>query len=100
LASTSLFALYVSGTSYWAVVQDVVPNEVVGRISGLTHFVANLGGIAAPALTGLIVAETESFRLGWLAAAGLCMLAVASVAVVGLVHKAGSRTSRAAMKIR
>lgn len=79
ISAVSLFALYATGTSYWAVVQDVVPGESVGRASGFTHLIANLGGIVGPALTGAIVQHTDSFRLAWLVAAGLCVLALAGV---------------------
>ncbi|MBB3178765.1 MFS transporter [Variovorax sp. Sphag1AA] len=80
VASVALCSLYLAGTSFWAIVQDVVPSTHVGRISGFTHFIANLGGIAGPALTGLIVQRADSFRTAWFVAA--CISAAAALAVV------------------
>jgi len=79
VGAVALFALFATGTSFWAVVQDVVPVERVGRASGLTHLIANLGGVVGPAVTGAIVQHTASFRLAWWVAAGLCLAAVVGV---------------------
>lgn len=96
IASVSLFALYVTGTSYWAVVQDVVPAASVGRASGFTHLIANLGGLVGPALTGAIVQHTDSFRLAWLVAAGLCGLALAGVVIVARMSPVPAAVASAA----
>jgi len=93
VASVALFALYLSGTTFWAVVQDVVPSRLVGRLSGFTHLVANLGGILSPALTGAIVQRTDSFRLAWLVAAG-----VSSIAALAVLAASRSRQAIAASR--
>ena len=81
VASVALFALYLGGATFWAVVQDVVPGRIVGSVSGYTHLVANIGGILSPILTGAIVQRTDSFNAAWLLAAAVS--AIAAVAVLG-----------------
>ena len=90
VAALALFALYLSGATFWAVVQDVVPGRLVGSVSGYTHLVANIGGILSPILTGAIVQRTDSFNAAWLLAAGVS--AFAGLAVLG-----ASRSRQAAV---
>ena len=94
VASIALFALYLSGTTFWAVVQDVVPSRFVGRVSGFTHLVANLGGILSPALTGAIVQRTDSFRVAWLLAAGISSIAALVVVAASRSRQAVAASTR------
>lgn len=55
LMSVSIFFLYVTGSVYWAVIQDTVPREHVGGVGGFVHLLANLAGVIGPAVTGFIV---------------------------------------------
>jgi MFS transporter, ACS family, hexuronate transporter len=59
LMSVSIFFLYVTGSVYWAVIQDTVPREHVGGVGGFVHFLANLAGVIGPAVTGFIVQATH-----------------------------------------
>ena len=80
VASVALMGLYVSGTSFWAVVQDVVPPRAVGRVSGVTHMVANVGGIVGPAVTGSLVQRTDSFGFAFLLGGGIAVAAAVGMA--------------------
>lgn len=42
---------------YWAVVIDSSPANRVGTFSGLMHFIANIGAVAAPTLTGYLTLQ-------------------------------------------
>jgi D-galactonate transporter len=59
LMSVSIFFLYVTGSVYWAVIQDTVRRENVGGVGGFVHLLANLAGIIGPAVTGFIVQATN-----------------------------------------
>ncbi|MEM0665439.1 MFS transporter [Enterobacter hormaechei] len=58
LMSVGMFAMYVTTSCYWAIVQDTVKGNNVGAVSGFIHFLANLAGVFAPMLTGFIVQGT------------------------------------------
>lgn len=76
LMSVSIFFLYVTGSVYWAVIQDTVPREHVGGVGGFVHFLANLAGVIGPAVTGFIVQATHG-------AYGSAFVLAGAVAVLG-----------------
>ena len=41
LTAVTIFALYLTGSTYWAIVQDAVPRENVGGVGGFVHGLAN-----------------------------------------------------------
>ena len=65
------FLLYLTGITYWAIIQDIVHPDRVGGVSGFMHFLANTSGIIGPTVTGYIVEYTGAFtsafclREGW-----------------------------------
>lgn len=61
LMSVGMFAMYVTTSCYWAIVQDTVKGNNVGAVSGFIHFLANLAGVFAPMLTGFIVQGTGQY---------------------------------------
>ncbi|HAV1938466.1 MFS transporter [Enterobacter hormaechei] len=61
LMSVGMFAMYVTTSCYWAIVQDTVKGNNVGSVSGFIHFLANLAGVFAPMLTGFIVQGTGQY---------------------------------------
>lgn len=84
LVALSVFFLYLTGSIYWAIVQDVVDSNNVGSVGGFMHFLANTAGIIGPALTGFIVDESGTFSGAFLLAGGLAVLA--SLAVIRFVR--------------
>ena len=76
LMSVSIFFLYVTGSVYWAVIQDTVPREHVGGVGGFVHLLANLAGVIGPAVTGLIVQATHG-------AYGSAFVLAGAIAVLG-----------------
>ncbi|MDR5759063.1 MFS transporter [Caballeronia sp. LZ035] len=75
LMSVTIFFLYVTGSVYWAVIQDTVRRERVGSVSGFVHFLANLAGVIGPAVTGFIVeAAHGAYGAAFVLAGGIAVL--------------------------
>ncbi|MCG4255129.1 MFS transporter [Acetobacter senegalensis] len=75
LFTLSLFALSMATQSLWAMIHEVTPVIYMGTVGGFIHFLANMSGVIAPALTGYVVEHAVSGYASafWIAAAvGLC----------------------------
>ncbi len=70
-------------SSHWAITQTLAGPEAAGKWSGLQNFVANLSGVIAPALTGIVVDRTGQFQWAF-AAAAIVVLIGAAAYVFGL----------------
>jgi MFS family permease len=62
LAVFSLSGVGLATANYWALTQTLTPRSVSGRIAGIQNTAANIAGIAAPSITGLLVQKTGSFN--------------------------------------
>lgn len=63
LLTISLCGLGISAPNTWTLTQVVCQKRIVGTVAGIQNFGGNLGGILAPALTGMIAHRTQSFAL-------------------------------------
>ena len=81
LMAVSVFFMYLTGNTYWAIILDTVEQDRVGGVSGFVHFVANCGGIVAPLVTGFIVQATGSFYAAFLLTGAIAVLGAVGVAV-------------------
>jgi MFS transporter, ACS family, hexuronate transporter len=81
LMAIAVFFTYLSGTAYWAIIQDTVEGENVGGASGFVHFIANCAGIIGPTVTGFIVHSTGAFTGAFLLAGGVAIISAFLVAV-------------------
>jgi ACS family hexuronate transporter-like MFS transporter len=88
LMATVVFVLYLTGAQYFALVADVVPSRRVGGVMGFVHAIANLAGIAAPAIVGAIIDNTGSWAATFTLSGAVCIVGVALMAVFGLSKKA------------
>jgi len=71
----------------WALTQSMAGPEASGRWTGLQNAVGNLGGVVAPAVTGVIVGRLGSFRMAFLeSSAVLALGAVVYVWMLGRVR--------------
>ncbi len=68
--------LFVTPQICWALIQDIVPKNRVGGTGGFVHLLANIAGILAPSLTGLIVQYGGGYNVAFAVAAGVCALGV------------------------
>jgi ACS family hexuronate transporter-like MFS transporter len=81
LMAVSVFFMYLTGNTYWAIILDTVEQDRVGGVSGFVHFIANCGGIVAPLVTGFIVQATGSFYAAFLLTGAVAVLGALGVAV-------------------
>jgi ACS family hexuronate transporter-like MFS transporter len=82
LFTVTMLLLYTSNAQFWALVQQCVHPARVGAVSGFVHFCANLAAIIAPAVTGFLVEDLESWTAAFSLAAGLAVLGAVVLAVV------------------
>ena len=73
LLAGAICGLAVAGPNSWLLTQSICPKELVATASGVQNFSGNLGGIIAPALTGLIAHQTGSSASAFIIA-GLILL--------------------------
>jgi MFS family permease len=87
----TLVALYISmglfSSNVWAISQTLAGPLAAGKWTGLQNAIGNLGGVISPFATGVIVSQTGSFFLAFLAAAIILGLgAAAYIVMVGKVE--------------
>lgn len=81
LMTVGICFLYLQATTYWAIIQDIVPPERVGGTSGFIHGVANISGILGPSITGWLIQTTGQYTYGFVLAAGLALSGALAVAL-------------------
>ncbi len=62
LAVFSLTGLGLATANYWALTQTLTPASASARVAAVQNTAANLAGIAAPWITGVLVQKTGSFN--------------------------------------
>ena len=73
----SLTGIGLASANYWALTQAASPAAIVGRVIGCQNTVANLAGVCAPVLTGILIDRTKSFEIS-IACAGVSLLFAAA----------------------
>jgi len=63
LLTVSLCGLGIASPNTWTLTQAICQKKIVGTVSGIQNFGGNVGGILAPALTGVIAHVSDSFTL-------------------------------------
>ncbi|QDR81997.1 MFS transporter [Sporomusa termitida] len=81
LMSCGIFFAYLATPSYWAIIQDSVQSDSVGRVGGFVHFLSNTAGIFAPSVTGYIVQVSGHFTSAFFLTGGLAITGALLVAV-------------------
>jgi MFS transporter, ACS family, hexuronate transporter len=81
LMAVSIFFMYLTGNTYFALVLDTVDSPRVGGVSGFVHFIANCGGIVAPLVTGFIVQATGSFTSAFLLTGAIAVVGALGVVI-------------------
>jgi len=73
----------IGNANYWALTQQAVPSNLVGRAIGFLNTISQIAGAAAPLITGWILGPEKQFGVA-LAIAGICpILAAVSLLVAG-----------------
>ncbi|WP_213876125.1 MFS transporter [Pseudomonas sp. dw_358] len=73
--------LFVTPQICWSLIQDIVPRNRVGGTGGFVHLLANLAGIIAPSLTGLLVQFGGGYNVAFMVTAAVCALGMVVVIV-------------------
>jgi predicted MFS family arabinose efflux permease len=73
----SCMAYGVFASSHWAIPQTIAGPTAVGKWTGMQNGIANMAGVAAPAITGLAVAQTGHFFRAFAVAAGVVLTGAA-----------------------
>jgi ACS family hexuronate transporter-like MFS transporter len=81
LMAVSVFFMYLTASTYWAIILDTVEPGRVGGVSGFVHMIANCAGIVAPALTGYLVQWTGSFTSAFVVTGGIAVAGALAVAI-------------------
>ena len=68
--------------NHWAVTQTIAGPTAAGKWTGMQNAFGNLAGVTAPYVTGLIVEQTKSFYLAFVAVAVVVVLGALSFAFV------------------
>jgi ACS family hexuronate transporter-like MFS transporter len=81
LMAAALFFIYLTGATYWAILQEIVHKGHMGATSGFVHLIANCAGIIGPAVTGFIVQKTRDFTIPYVLAGGIALTGALLVSV-------------------
>jgi MFS family permease len=74
----SLAGLGLATANYWALTQTLIPGKAMGRIAGIQNCASNLGGVAAPILTGWLKQASGGYRAPMQAIWIVLLLGIAS----------------------
>jgi MFS transporter, ACS family, hexuronate transporter len=73
IMSAATLSVYLTATSYWAIITDSVVPSKVGGVSGFVHFLSNCAGIVGPAITGYLVQWSGHFEGAFFLAGSISM---------------------------
>jgi MFS family permease len=79
----SMCGLGIGNSNYWTISQHVPAKSLVGRTIGVLNTISQLGGIAAPVITGLILGPQRHFGPAILVAGACPLLAAGALLVAG-----------------
>jgi MFS transporter, ACS family, D-galactonate transporter len=78
LAIFSLTGLGLATANYWALTQTLMPRSASARAAAIQNTAANVAGIAAPWITGILVQKTGDFNAPLLAVGFWLLVGIAS----------------------
>lgn len=81
-AAFSLAGLGLATANYWALTQTLVPGRAMGRIAGIQNCASNLGGVAAPILTGWLKEKSGGYQAPMQAIWIILLIGIASYAIL------------------
>ncbi|WP_025137728.1 MFS transporter [Achromobacter sp. DH1f] len=86
----AVFFMYLTASAYWTTILSVVEKRHVGGVSGFVHLVANLAGIAAPTITGLLIKHTGLYQSAFFLAGAIAVTGALCVLFFVREEPAGS----------
>jgi MFS family permease len=81
-AAFSLAGLGLATANYWALTQTLVPGKAMGRIAGIQNCASNLGGVAAPILTGWLKEKSGGYQAPMQAIWIILLIGIASYVIL------------------
>jgi MFS family permease len=81
-AAFSLAGLGLATANYWALTQTLVPGRAMGRIAGIQNCASNLGGVAAPILTGWLKERSGGYQAPMQAIWIILLIGIASYLIL------------------
>ena len=97
LMAVSVFFMYLTASTYWAIVLDTVEDGRIGAVSGFVHLIANLAGIVAPMATGFLVQASGTFTSAFVLTGGIAVLGALGVAI--FVRQPRAKTAEVAVPV-
>jgi MFS transporter, ACS family, D-galactonate transporter len=76
--AVSITGLSIAAPVGWSMPSLISPRESVGTVGGIMNLSNQIAGIAAPIVTGFIVAGTHSYSAAFIAAAAFLLLGIAA----------------------
>jgi MFS-type transporter involved in bile tolerance (Atg22 family) len=76
------FAFGFTTANHWAVTQTMAGRAAAGKWTGMQNAFGNLAGVTAPWLTGVIIEQTKSFYLAFVAVAVVVVFGAFSFAFI------------------
>nr|WP_255551324.1 MFS transporter [Granulicella sp. dw_53] len=76
--SVSIGGLSAAAPVGWSIPSMIAPRESVGTVGGIVNFSNQLSGIAAPIVTGYVVAATHSYTVAFVISAIYLLIGIAS----------------------
>ena len=76
--AVSITGLSIAAPVGWSMPSLISPRESVGTVGGIMNLSNQIAGIAAPIVTGFIVAGTRSYSAAFIAAAAFLLLGIAA----------------------
>ena len=87
LLLTSCLALGLVSSNVWAITQTLAGPKVAGRWTGIQNAIGNMGGVASPYFTGVIIEQTGSYFRAFVACSAVLLAAcVAYSALLGEIR--------------
>jgi ACS family hexuronate transporter-like MFS transporter len=83
-----VFALYLTGAQYFAIVADIVPGKRLGGVMGFVHSIANVAGIIAPAIVGAILDADNNWPLVFTLSGAICIIGAVLLLIFGRIRRA------------
>jgi ACS family hexuronate transporter-like MFS transporter len=81
LMTVAVTFLFISGNSYWAILQDTIPPSRMGGVGGFVAMLATTSGIIGPAITGYLVQASGAFTSAFILAGAISLGGALLVAV-------------------
>ena len=86
----AILFLMAAPQACWAMTQELVPQQRVGAVGGFVHFLSNISGMIAPAITGFAVEYAGGYRASFLLTGAVGLV---GVAVILLFVPSGERVA-------